>query len=177
MDSMSEETPLRAIYMWDHLKQRESWWTALFRFTPVEFFQTLAPALYLPDRFRVDGHSCEGELALLMLLAKMSSPRPLCPDMEMIFLQDESRISRFINAAMTHIYSRFAYTFAFDTRRLRANVDYYASLVGRKFGVPNPEAFHVWGFIDGVFRHFGRPTAGQESVYNGAWSWTASGVG
>lgn len=166
---MSDDTPLSGIHMWQRLEERESWWTALFRFTPLEFFRDVAPALRLPDVFREDGHVCESELAVLMLLAKLSSPRPLRPDLEMLFRQDESRISRFINLAMTHIYTTFAYTFAFDTRRLTSNIEYYAYLVGKKFGVPNPEQFRIWGFIDGVFREFGRPTVGQESVYSGAW--------
>lgn len=134
-------------------------------------FVTWPPALELPAEFQEDGHKCEGELAVLMLLAKLSSPRSLRPDLELIFLQDQSRISRFINLALSHIYKNFAHTFAFDTRRLRPKIPYYAYMVGRKFGVPLPYEFRVWGFVDGTFHEFARPSRGQESVYNGTWVW------
>lgn len=89
-----------------------SWWTALFRFTPLEFFQDVTPALRLPDVFWEDGHVCESELRRADADGQALSPRPLRPDLEMLFRRDESRIPRFINLAMTHIYTTFAYTFA-----------------------------------------------------------------
>lgn len=122
-----------------------------------EFFTKLVPFLYLPVTFESGGHVCEATLAVLMLLARLSSPRSLAPDLEMIFMQDKSRISRFIIAAQNHLFHNFAYTFAFDTRRLRAKVPYYAFQVGRKFGADDPHLFRVWGFLDGTFRHIARP--------------------
>jgi hypothetical protein len=144
--------------MWDRLERRASWWNGLFRFTVDEFFLRLVPNLDLPITFEVAGHVCEAKLAVLMLLARLSSPRPQCPDLEIIFKQHKSRISRFITAAMTHIFEKFAYTFAFDTGRMKADIPYFAYLVGRKFGAEDPARFLVWGFLDGTFRHVARPT-------------------
>ena len=55
---------------------------------------------------------CEATLAVLMLLARLSGPRSVSPDLEIIFKQDKSRISRFINKALGHLFRNFAYTFS-----------------------------------------------------------------
>lgn len=144
--------------MWDRLGRRSSWWNGLFRFTVNEFFTKLVPHLYLPPTFEDGGHVCESTLAVLMLLARLSSPRPMAPDMEMIFNQDQSRMSRFILMAQVHLFNTFAYTFAFNTRQLRRKVPYFAYQVGRKFGATDPSRFLVWGFLDGTFRRVARPT-------------------
>ena len=146
--------------MWDRLERRESWWNALFRFTVDEVFEKLVPHLYLPVTFEDGGHVCEATLAVLMMLARLSSPRSLAPDLEIIFKQDKSRISRSITAAQAHLFSNFAYTFSFNTRRLRRNVPYFAHQVGLKFGAGDAGCFRVWGFLDGTFRHVARPRRG-----------------
>ncbi len=143
--------------MWDRLKRRSSWWDPLFRFTVAEFFTKLVPCLNLPPTFEDGGHVCEATLAVLMLLARLSGPRSVSPDLEIIFKQDKSRISRFINKALGHLFRNFAYTFSFNTRRLRRDVPFFAHVVARKFGADDPASFRVWGFIDGTFRHIARP--------------------
>jgi hypothetical protein len=86
--------------------------------------------------------------------------------MENWFRQDKSRISRFISLALNHVYRTLAYTLAFDTHYLHDKIPYFAEQVGTAIGAPQPEDFRVWGFVDGVFRRFLRPTVNQESVYN-----------
>lgn len=93
-----------------------------------------------------------------MLLAKLSYPRALRPDMEHWFLQDKTRISRFINAAMEHVFDKLAYTLTFDTRRLHRDIPQMAHMMAEAVGVPNPDKFRVWGLTDGVFRPIARPT-------------------
>jgi len=112
-------------------------------------------------------HRCEAQLAILMLLAKLSHPRALRPDMEQLFKQDQTRISRFIALALNHVYRVLAYTLAFDTQYLQEQIPFFAKQIGIAVDAPRPENFRVWGFIDGVFRRFLRPSANQESVYNG----------
>lgn len=92
-----------------------------------------------------------------MLLAKLSYPRALRPDMEHWFLQDKTRISRFIRAAINHVFDRLAYTLAFDYRRLHRDIPHMAYNMGVAIGVPRPDLFRVWGLIDGVFRRIARP--------------------
>ena len=92
-----------------------------------------------------------------MLLAKLSYPRTLRPDMEHWFLQDKTRISRFINAAMDHVFKKLSHTLAFDYRRLHRDIPQMAYNMGEAVGVPNPADFRVWGLIDGVFRRIARP--------------------
>lgn len=154
--------------MWDRLERRSKWWDGLFRFSVAEFFGEVMPHLYLPGTFEDGGHVCESTLAVLMLLARLSAPRSLSPDLEIIFKQDQSRISRFIIKAQEHLFNTFAYTFVFDTRRLRPDIPYFAYQVGRKFGADDSLAFRVWGFLDGTFRRIARPCADQESLYSGA---------
>lgn len=153
--------------MWDRLERRSTWWDKLFRFTVAEFFLEVVPHLYLPATFEDGGHVCESTLAVLMLLSRMSAPRSLSPDLEIIFKQDKSRISRFMLKAQDHLFNTFAYTLAFDTRRLRRDVPYFAYKVGRKFGAQEPHGFRVWGFLDGTFRRIARPGTDQESLYSG----------
>lgn len=102
-------------------------------------------------------HVCEGELAILMLLAKLSFPRALRPDMEHWFLQDKTRLSRFIRRAMEHVFTHLAYTLSFDKRRLHRDIPQMAYAMGEAIGVPNPGDFRVWGLVDGVFRKMSRP--------------------
>ncbi len=92
-----------------------------------------------------------------MLLAKLSYPRALRPDMEHWFLQDKTRLSRFIRAAMNHVFDRLSYTLAFDYRRLHRDIPQMAYSMAEAIGVPHPEHFRVWGLIDGVFRRIARP--------------------
>ena len=135
--------------MWDRLERRASWWNALFRFTVDEFFNQLVPRLDLPVTFDDGGHMCEATLAVLMMLARLSSPRSLAPDLEIIFKQDKSRISRFITAAQAHLFSNFAYTFAFNTRRLRRDVPLpLGGMMGRCLGGCVCVGC-VWGFSIG----------------------------
>lgn len=115
---------------------------------------------------------CEGKLAVLMLLAKLSFPRSLRPDMEHWFLQDKTRISRFIRAAMDHIFDRLFYTLAFDYRRLHRDIPQMAHQMAEAIGIPQPHLFRVWGLIDGVFRRIARPKyryAHIPSTVHGLW--------
>lgn len=93
-----------------------------------------------------------------MLLAKLSSPRTLRPDMEHWFLQDKTRLSRFINCAIQHIFTTFAYTLAFDTVRLHRDIPWMARQLALNIGWLDPDNFRVWGFIDGTFRKCLRPS-------------------
>lgn len=88
-----------------------------------------------------------------MLLARLSAPRPLRPDMERWFGQDKSRISRFSRSAMLYIFHSFNYTLSFDYDRLRPLLPLYALRMAYAIGVPNPDLHRVFGFVDGVFRH------------------------
>jgi hypothetical protein len=156
---LAPDTPQVGAAMWDRLEGRASWWNSLFRLTVDEFFFKLVPHLYLPTTFEIEGHSCEATLAVLMLLARLSAPRSLCPDLEIIFKQDKTRLSRFIRAAEEHLFMTFAYTFSFDTQRVRANLPWWAHQVGKKYGADDPSLFRIWGFLDGTFRYIARPRA------------------
>jgi hypothetical protein len=104
---------------------------------------------------------------VLMLLAKLSAARPLRPDMEMLFEQDQTRISRFIRCAMIHIYMKFAYTLSFDTNRLRSQLRDMAYAIGESIGVDDVHGLRIWGFVDGTFRKCARPKDRQDTLYNG----------
>lgn len=93
-----------------------------------------------------------------MMLAKYSAPRSLRPDMESFFLQDKSRISRFIDEAVLHVFRNFAYTLSFQQRRLREQLPVYAAALAQYIGVPQPHLFRTFGFVDGVFRYCARPS-------------------
>lgn len=140
------------------LRNQAFWWDALFRFTREEFFNDLLPLLHVPEYFSVEGHVCEGPLAILMLLAKLSAPRPLRPDMEVWFRQDKTRLSRFIRAAMQFMFRSFSYTLVFDDTYLRGLLPMYAQKIAMAIGVPEPDLFRCWGFVDGVFRSCVAPT-------------------
>ena len=88
-----------------------------------------------------------------MLLARLSAPRPLRPDMERWFGQDKSRISRFSRAAMIYIFQSFNFTLSFDYDRLRPLLPLYAMKMALAVGVPRPELNRVFGFVDGVYRY------------------------
>lgn len=162
--------------------KHECRWETLFRFTPTEFFDTLVPALRPPEVFRSDDgyvpgsreqrkpeptsahgylslflppyrhrHLVEAPLAILMLLAKLSNPRTLRPDMEHWF-QDKTRLSRFINCAIQHIFTTFSYTLAFDTVRIHRDIPWMARQFAVNIGLPDPDNSLVWALIDGTFR-------------------------
>jgi|EP00624_Nannochloropsis_granulata_P004415 hypothetical protein len=94
--------------MWDRLERRSKGWDGLFRFSVAEFCGEVVPHLYLPGTFEDGGHVCNSTLAVLMLLARLSAPRSLSPDLEIIFKKDQSRISRFIIKAQEHLFNTFA---------------------------------------------------------------------
>lgn len=93
-----------------------------------------------------------------MLLAKISSPRSLRPDMERWFLQDQTRISRFIACAMDHVLQYFNYTLAFDHDRLHRDIPAMSAKIAEAIQVPNRQIFKTWGDIDGTYRLCLRPT-------------------
>ena len=102
-------------------------------------------------------HNVEGPLAILMMLAKLSAPRSLCPDMEHWFQQDASRISRFWRAALRWTGKAFLYTLSFDKVRLRRNLKWYAHQVCKAAGGRQPIKGRCVGFVDGTFRFCCRP--------------------
>lgn len=101
--------------------------------------------------------------------ADLSAPRPLSPDLKIIFKQDKSRIFRFILKAQDYLFNTF--TLAFETRQLRPHVPYFAYQVGRKFGAQDPHAFRVWGFLDGAmfWKRVVSDTNGQTSFAPFRW--------
>ena len=104
-------------------------------------------------------HKVEPALAILMLLMRLASPVRLRPTMEKEFLDDQTRISRFVDKALTHVFHRLAYTLAFDQRRLHNDIPYMARRIAATIGV-DPDLFRVWGFVDGTFRRIARPSEG-----------------
>ena len=92
-----------------------------------------------------------------MLLARLSAPRPLQPDMERWFGQDKSRISKFSRAALFHLFRSFNYTLSFDYDRLRPLVPVYALKMAMAIGVPVIDNHRVWGLVDGVYRYCNPP--------------------
>jgi hypothetical protein len=102
-------------------------------------------------------HVVEPALAVLVLLARLSAPRPLRPDLEMIFGQDKTRLSRFGRAALDHIIAILGYTLAFDKVRLRRDIPALALAIGIKAGMPRPDVNRCWGFVDGTFRPIASP--------------------
>jgi hypothetical protein len=116
------------------------------------------PSYHLrPCVFVVPRHSCPAELAILMLLAKLSAPRSLRPDLELLFKDDKSRLSRFIDRALMHVFKTFAYTLTFQKRRLRREVPIYAVAIAQYMGASTSRQ-RAWGFIDGTFRYCARPS-------------------
>lgn len=98
-----------------------------------------------------------------MLLARLSAPRPLGPDMERWFRQDRSRISRFIKKASQFIYDRFHHTLCFDGDRLREDLVGYAARVAMSVGLEDDadiEQFNIGMFGDGKFWHVAEPIDG-----------------
>jgi hypothetical protein len=81
--------------------------------------------------------------------------------MERWFLQDKCRMSRFIKAAMAHVFRKLSHTLAFDRERIRANIVSYARAVGNLISPDNPLAAALcrcWSFVDGTFRRLCRPS-------------------
>ena len=76
-----------------------------------------------------------------MLLAKLSHPRSLRPDMENWFKQDKSRISRFIALALNHVYRLLAYTLAFDTQYLHEHVPFFAKQIEKPLVLQGQRSF------------------------------------
>jgi hypothetical protein len=104
-----------------------------------------------------------------MLLARLSSPRVLGTDLTLLFGQHGSRISRFVNKMLVHLYVNFRHLLGFDKQRLQANLVPYSRAVGLALGM---DADHVhlckcWGFVDGTFRRVCRPEERQDLLYNG----------
>lgn len=95
----------------------------------------------------------EAQLAVLMLLARLSAPRPLRPDMERWFGQDKSLISRFSRAAMMYIFRSFNCTLSFDTERLKPLIPLYAMKMALAIGLPAPHHHRVWSLVDGVYHY------------------------
>jgi hypothetical protein len=72
--------------------------------------------------------------------------------MEHWFLQDKKRLSRFINCAIQHMITTFAYTLAFDTVRLHRDIPWMARQFAVNIGLPDPDNSLVWAGVDR--RHF-----------------------
>lgn len=100
------------------------------------------------------------DLALLMLLSKITAPRNYRPDLERLFKCDRTRIARFVYQAMVAIHEAFKYTLVMDIDRLklRRNRRAFARAIARRIGAVNPQAFLCIGFIDCTFRHHARPS-------------------
>ena len=113
-------------------------------------------------------HAVAPDLAILMLLMKLAHPTRYRPTMEMYFGQDKTRLSRFLNKALDHVFRMFAHTLAFDDHRLHDEIPYMAQCIAEKIGV-DPDPFRVWGFVDGTFRRIARP---GEGYYVGGRGWT-----
>lgn len=65
-----------------------------FRIDPTDIHDFMAH-LKIPDTITTpDRHKCDGGLAFLMLLFKMTAPRPYRPDAEFFFGQDQTRICK-----------------------------------------------------------------------------------
>lgn len=145
-------------------------WRRYFRFTKEEFLE-LYPALQIPDAYiyASHGHKCWAPLALLMLFARLAWPRALKTDLALLFQQDGTRICRFVNKMMEHIYTRFDYTLTCDKQRLRAHLGIFGEAVGRILGFPPHLRHHCkcWAFVDGTFRYTCRPEWRQDVLYNG----------
>lgn len=77
---------------------------------------------------------CESGLAVLMLLASLSAPRPLSPDLVHWFLQDRTRISAAIKAAANHLFIHFNHTLALDRERVGQDKERYAASVTSQLG-------------------------------------------
>ena len=92
-----------------------------------------------------------------MMLARLSAPRSLCPDLENWFQQDQSRISRFWREALIWFYYTFSFTLQFDKERLRQKIPYYSRRVGEALHFLEPSDCRCWAFIDGTFRRCCRP--------------------
>lgn len=162
---MDARSPKSVHDMWEVLEGRANWWDSYYRFTYAQYTEDLLPILDLPEYFCVSGHSCDAGLAVLMLLSKLSAPRSVSPDLERLYRQGKDRISRFISAALEHVFRVCAHTFVFDTRRLKPKIPFYSYKVATVLGVTDVARFDVAFFVDGVFNPFGKPTHGY--VANG----------
>lgn len=70
-----------------------------------------------------------------MLLASLSAPRSLSPDLVHWFLQDRTRISAAIDAATNHLFLHFNHTLALDSERLGQDKQRYAASVANQLGL------------------------------------------
>jgi len=94
-----------------------------------------------------------------MLLAKLSGPRCNHPDLVHLFVQDRTRISKFITHATIWVFRKFHHTLTFDVAYLRPRIKRFARAVGRQVGLMTDEeldAFIIWAFVDGNFRQCAR---------------------
>lgn len=128
------------------------------------------PYTYHPHR-----HVCEGRLAMLILLMKMSSPRPFHPDMERFFVQSSLRLSLFYRGALQYVEQNFSYLLKFDQAYIKANLLRFAHAIGHSLGMSRPELCRSWAFIESNFRPTARPTgAGEE--YDGQHGLSFQGI-
>lgn len=105
----------------------------------------------------------EPALAILVLLARLSAPRPLGPDMERWFYQDRSRLSRATRRAAKHIFEKFHHTLCFDTDRLKQEIVKYCAAVAIALGFSDEASallFHTALFVDGHFFNVAKPLDG-----------------
>jgi hypothetical protein len=75
--------------------------------------------------------------------------------MVLLFLQDRTRISRFVGAAARHILDNFHHTLVLDIERIRRDRRAFATAMAAQVGMTDPEevrdSWHVIGTIDGKF--------------------------
>ena len=65
-----------------------------FRIDPTDIGEFMGH-LNIPDTITTkDGHKCDGGLAFLMMLFRMTAARPYRPDAEFFFGQDQTRICK-----------------------------------------------------------------------------------
>lgn len=130
-------------------------------------FSLLPPLLPSFSPPPTNRHVCEGRLAFMVLLIKMSQARLFSPDLERFFVQSTARLSLFYRAALFHIEENCGHLLDIDREYVKGNLPRFAEAIGDILGMAEPDKSRCWGFIDGTFRPIARPTRYQRSAYNG----------
>lgn len=91
-------------------------------------------------------------VGFLIMLSRLSCPRFLRPDLELLWGLDKSVLSKIVSASLKWFYDRWHHALGFQSDRITPNIRLYADAIGRTACMPLPSACQCFGFVDGTFR-------------------------
>ena len=100
------------------------------------------------------------ELAICLLLTRLSYPRRLVVDLEGLFRRSVGTLSVIYTDLVLFLYTRYDSILTWYPILLSyTQLSYFASLIDHES--------RIWGFIDGTFRPIVRPKENQRPFYSG----------